>query len=115
MEQIPYYKLNQSDVFLNKKKLSCSKSVFSTQDCLQFVYALWSLLGLCIVIAMLDFFKWLEYFYPDDYNGQNTNVGMCEKIYGFCCSEKVPENDIELTEPMNTTKNIKIIAQDTHL
>ena len=70
LKQIQSYKLNQSDVFLNKKKLSCSKSVFSTQDYLQFVYVLWSLLGLCIGIAMLDFFKWLKYFYPDpdDYN-----------------------------------------------
>ena len=100
LEQIPYYKLNQSDVFLDKKKLSCSKSVLTTQDYLQFVYALWSLLGLCIVIAMLDFFKWLELFYPDpdDYNGKNKNVGMFQQIYGFCCSGKDPENDIELAE-----------------
>ena len=97
------YKLNQSDVLLDMKKLSCSKLVFSTKDCLQFVYALWSLLGLCIVIAMLDFFKWLEYFYPDpdDYNGKNKNVGICEQIYVLCCSEKAPENDIELAEQMN--------------
>ena len=59
------------------------------------------------MIAILDFFECLEYFYPDpdDYNGNNDNVGICDQICGFCCcSEKVPENENELDTNVGTCK-----------
>ena len=58
------------------------------------------------MIAILDFFECLKYFYPDpdDYNGTNYNVGICDQICGFCCSTEKPENEneFELEEQMKT-------------
>ena len=77
------------------------------QNVLHFVYGLWALLGLNIVIAFLDYFGCLKYFYPDldDYNGTNDNdVGIWDKISSFCCSKKEQsqnENAIELEETLN--------------